>query len=121
VPFHLWITPDDHRAFFGIKRWNIDEERLLSQFVEPYRTGRPITTDGEVVSTDQLQKMRIARSDVQLAPRGRAVMRGARRPGQDHRPSRPSGGRENPQLWAPETEPEREVARLGQRLLFPTR
>jgi len=69
VPFHLWITPDDHRAFFGIKRWNIDEERLLSQFVEPYRTGRPITTDGEVVSTDQLQKMRIARSDVQLAPR----------------------------------------------------
>jgi hypothetical protein len=39
VPFHLWITPDDEREFFGIRRWNIDEERLLSQFVEPYRTG----------------------------------------------------------------------------------
>jgi len=68
VPFHLWITPDDDRAFFGIRRWNIDEERLLRQFVEPYRTGRPITTDGEVVRTGNLQKMRIARSDVQLAP-----------------------------------------------------
>jgi hypothetical protein len=68
VPFHLWITPDDERAFFGIRRWNLDEEKLLRQFVEPYRAGDPITTEGEVIRTDQLKQMQIARSDGRLAP-----------------------------------------------------
>jgi REase_DpnII-MboI len=68
VPFHVWITPDDQRSFFGIRKWNLDEETLLRQFVEPYRAGAPITTDGEVVRMDELQWMRISRSDTQLAP-----------------------------------------------------
>jgi hypothetical protein len=68
MPFHVWITPDDQRSFFGVKKWNLDEERLLSQFVDPYRAGQPITTDGEVVRMDKLQWMRIARSPAQLAP-----------------------------------------------------
>jgi hypothetical protein len=66
--FHVRIKPDDQRGFFGSRKWNIEEERLLSQFVEPYRTGQPITTDGEVIRTDKLQQMRIAWSPVQLAP-----------------------------------------------------
>jgi hypothetical protein len=68
VPFHLWITPDDDRAFFGIRRWNLDEDKLLRQFVEPYRAGDTIATEGEVIRMDQLKQMRIARSDGQLAP-----------------------------------------------------
>jgi hypothetical protein len=40
----------------------------MRQFVEPYRAGHPITTDGEVVRMDKLQWMRIGRSDTQLAP-----------------------------------------------------
>ena len=54
--------------FFPVKKWNVDEEKLMRQFVEPYRAGHPITSDGEVVRMDELKSMRIGRSPVQLAP-----------------------------------------------------
>jgi hypothetical protein len=68
--YHVWITPDDHRASFGVKKWNLSDDQLMRQFVEPYRTGRPITCEGETVQMDCLRWMRIARSEDQLNPQG---------------------------------------------------
>ena len=53
MPYHVWISPEDE--FFGIQKWNIDEQTLLDQFVEPYRQGEPITTDGKTTNMDRLR------------------------------------------------------------------
>lgn len=43
---------------------DIDEEGLESQFLAPYRAGRPITIRGRVIQSDELTRIRIQTSDV---------------------------------------------------------
>ena len=44
-------------------RLDLTADRLEQQFLEPYRKGRPITTGGKSLSADDIERIRITRTD----------------------------------------------------------
>ena len=61
--FHIRVTPRSNRSRDQIEL-DLSEEVLMSRFVLPYRQGRGIAVDGRPIPVDDIEQIRIGRSDV---------------------------------------------------------
>jgi predicted nucleotide-binding protein len=62
VYYHVRVTEQGARHDEVVN--DLDDERVESQFLEPYRSGLPVTVNGRVIKPDRINRIRISVSDV---------------------------------------------------------
>ena len=60
--YHIRITQKSNRSSDETKV-NLTEEELKSRFLEPYKKGKPIIINGKTITMDDLERIRISKSD----------------------------------------------------------
>jgi predicted nucleotide-binding protein len=66
VPFHVRISRRTNRGSDELAL-DLDEATLLERFVTPYLQGRPITTGGMTIPADDIERMRVNRTEQSAA------------------------------------------------------
>lgn len=62
MPYHVRITPKSNRSHDEVKL-DLSEEQLKKRFIDPYYQGRPIIIGGKTIQSDDIERIRITRTE----------------------------------------------------------
>ncbi|WP_331458707.1 nucleotide-binding protein [Pseudoalteromonas sp. NZS127_1] len=60
--YHVIIKPKSDK-YYGEYKTDLTKEQLISRFVEPYEQGMPIVINGKTVQPDDLERIKISKSE----------------------------------------------------------
>lgn len=60
--YHVIIKPKSDK-YYGEYKTDLTKEQLISRFIEPYEQGVPIVINGKTVQPDDLERIKIAKSE----------------------------------------------------------
>nr|WP_319491642.1 nucleotide-binding protein [uncultured Desulfobacter sp.] len=60
--YHVIIKPKSDK-FYGEYKTDLTKEQLISRFIDPYEQGRAIVINGKTVQPDDLERIKIAKSE----------------------------------------------------------